>query len=152
MIKPWLMSCLLVLSLGVAAVPAVAEPVGSTADIYAFDDEILTARFTMLSQLLRCPKCQDQNISDSDADIASDMRRKTAQLLRDGYSDEQIVAYFVERYGDFVTYKPPVRKDTILLWAAPLIAFLVGLLLVVVQLFKARKRLQHETGNTGETP
>lgn len=152
MIKPWLMSCLLVLSLGVAAVPAVAEPVGSTADIYAFGDETLTARFTMLSQLLRCPKCQDQNISDSDAEIASDMRRKTAQLLRDGYSDEQIVAYFVERYGDFVTYKPPVRKDTILLWAAPLIAFLVGLLLVVVQLSKARKRLQRETGNTEETP
>lgn len=150
MIKPWLTRFFLMTFVAALAGPLMAATETKSEDIYIFNNAELTMRFNALSQVLRCPKCQDQNIGDSDAEIASDMRRKTAQLLRDGYTNEQIVAYFVERYGDFVTYDPPVRKDTIWLWAAPLIAFLIGLLLVIVQMTKAHRRLQDDTTNNEE--
>lgn len=109
-------------------------------DVYQFDSPVLQQRFQALSEELRCPKCQDQSIGDSESEIAADMRRRTAELLREGKSNEEIVAYFVERYGDFVTFKPPLRWDTALVWGAPLLAFLFGLALVVWQLAKANRR------------
>ena len=111
-------------------------------DVYQFDSPVLQQRFQDLSEELRCPKCQDQSIGDSESEIAADMRRRTAELLREGKSNEEIVAYFVERYGDFVTFKPPLRWDTALVWGAPLLAFLFGLTLVIWQLAKANRRWQ----------
>src|SRR3546814_1203364 len=79
-------------------------------DVYQFADPNLQLRFQDLPDELRCPKCQDQSIGDSESEIAVDMRRRTAELLRDGKSNDEIVAYFVARYGDFVTFKPPWRR------------------------------------------
>lgn len=123
-------------------------------DVYQFDNPVLEQRFQELTHLLRCPKCQDQSISDSDAAIAGDMRRRTAELLREGKSNDEVVAYFVARYGDFVTFKPPFRWDTALVWGMPLFIFLLGLLLVVWQLVKANRRWRdkdkNKNSNTGE--
>lgn len=97
---------------------------------YQFDSEEEVQRFNGLAEVLRCPKCQNQNLADSNAPVASDMREKVYELMLEGQSDDQIVDYLVARYGDFVHYKPPVRAETWLLWFGPLIAFLIGLLML----------------------
>ncbi|WP_221796945.1 cytochrome c-type biogenesis protein [Oceanobacter mangrovi] len=97
---------------------------------YQFDSETDVQRFNTLAEELRCPKCQNQNLADSNSPVASDMREKVYELMQGGQSDDQIVDYLVARYGDFVHYKPPVRKDTWLLWFGPVIVFLLGLLVL----------------------
>lgn len=110
--------------------------------VYEFETPEQEQRFRYLIEELRCPKCQNQSISDSDADIARDMRAQVAEMLREGRSDEEIVQFFVTRYGDFVTYKPPVNAETMILWAGPGVVFVIGLVLVVVQIRRARARVQ----------
>jgi cytochrome c-type biogenesis protein CcmH len=123
----------------------------SSTDVYQFKDPALRDRFLQLTKVLRCPKCQDQSIGDSQAEIAADMRAKTAELLRQGKSNDQIVHYFVARYGDFVTFDPPWRVDTALVWLAPVGVFLLGLWLVIVQLLKARRRMQEPEEKTEDS-
>lgn len=108
-------------------------------DIYQFDSGVEEQRFRELLVQLRCPKCQNQAIADSDAPIAQDMRQQVAEMIRAGRSDEEIVDYFVQRYGDFVSYHPPLTPQTMILWLAPLMAMAGGLLLVVFQIRRARR-------------
>ena len=110
--------------------------------VYEFETPEQEQRFRNLIEELRCPKCQNQSISDSDADIAQDMREQVAEMLREGRSDEEIVQFFVTRYGDFVTYKPPVNAETMILWAGPGVVFVIGLMLVLLQIRRARARAQ----------
>ena len=102
-----------------------------TAENYAFDDAAQRRVFLDLTAVLRCPMCQNQNIADSDAMIAHDMRRKVYQLLKQGNSREEVIGFMKERYGDFVYYQPPVTPVTIRLWALPVI-FAVVMMLVFV--------------------
>jgi cytochrome c-type biogenesis protein CcmH len=113
-------------------------------DIYQFDSVAEEQRFRELLVQLRCPKCQNQAISDSDAPIAQDMRQQVAEMIRAGRSDEEIVDYFVQRYGDFVSYHPPLTPQTMILWLAPLMAMAGGLLLVVLQIRRARRIVRGE--------
>ncbi len=108
-------------------------------DIYQFDSGVEEQRFRELLVQLRCPKCQNQAIADSDAPIAQDMRQQVAEMIRAGHSDDEIVDYFVQRYGDFVSYHPPLTPQTMILWLAPLMAMAGGLLLVVFQIRRARR-------------
>ncbi|MGQ9444136.1 cytochrome c-type biogenesis protein [[Pasteurella] aerogenes] len=79
-----------------------------------------------LTQELRCPQCQNNNIADSNASIAVDMRAKVFELLQEGKSKQDIVNYMIERYGNFVTYNPPLTPATILLWALPALLLILG--------------------------
>ncbi|MBU1619036.1 MAG: cytochrome c-type biogenesis protein CcmH [Gammaproteobacteria bacterium] len=89
------------------------------------------ALFKELTQELRCPKCQNQNIADSNAVVAVDMRNKTLELVQQGQDKEQVLDYMKSRYGDFVHYQPPLNKFTLILWLLPaLMAF--GLVLVLL--------------------
>ncbi|MAR01636.1 MAG: cytochrome c-type biogenesis protein CcmH [Oceanospirillaceae bacterium] len=97
---------------------------------YEFDNPEDEARFQQLAEDLRCPKCQNQNLADSNAPVAIDLRNKVYELMQDGQSDDEIVDYLVARYGDFVRYKPPFRADTLLLWGGPLLLLLAGILLM----------------------
>lgn len=106
---------------------------------YQFDNQKDTERFAQLAEELRCPKCQNQNLADSNAPVASDMRAKMYDLMTDGKSDDEIVDYMVDRYGDFVHYIPPMRSQTFLLWFGPLIAFVIGLL-IVLSLKRSQKK------------
>ena len=99
---------------------------------YPFDDPKDAARFEQLAQDLRCPKCQNQNLADSNAPVAVDLRDKVYELMQEGQSDEEIVGYLVDRYGDFVRYNPPFRAETVLLWFGPALVFVFGLLLLVL--------------------
>lgn len=118
--------------------------VSAVQDIYQFDTVAEEQRFRELLVQLRCPKCQNQAISDSDAPIAKDMREQVATMIRAGNSDTDIVEYFVQRYGDFVSYRPPLTPQTLILWLAPLMAILGGGLLVVMQIRRARKAVHGE--------
>ena len=86
--------------------------------------------YHQLTQELRCPQCQNNNIADSNATIAVDMRGKVFELLQEGKSREEVVKYMVDRYGNFVTYDPPLTPATVVLWGAPIILILFGVLFV----------------------
>ena len=99
-------------------------------DVYDFDSPQQEAQYRGLIEELRCPKCQNQNLAGSDAPIAQDLKQKTYDMIKEGRSDGEIRAYMQERYGDFITYKPPVRPSTWILWFFPpllLIVLLIGL-------------------------
>lgn len=91
------------------------------AENYVFADPHKRKEFLELTGELRCPKCQNQNIADSDAPIAHDMRRKTYQLMQEGKDKSEIIAWMKARYGDFVHYQPPVNAITIWLWVLPVL-------------------------------
>ncbi len=82
-------------------------------------------RYRALTQTLRCPKCQNQNIAGSDAPIALDMRHKVEELLHQGKTNQEIEQFMIDRYGDYVTYDPPFKSRTYLLWCGPLLFFLI---------------------------
>ena len=95
-------------------------------DNFAFSTAQDRQRFLQLTAELRCPMCQNQNIADSDAMIARDMRRKVYQLLQQGQTDEQVITYMKERYGDFVSYSPPLNAATVWLWLTPVLFIVVS--------------------------
>lgn len=97
-------------------------------EVYDFKDPLLEQRYQTLTEQLRCLVCQNQNIADSHAELAQDLRRKVYELLSKGDSDNQIVQYMTDRYGDFVLYRPPFKFKTLLLWLGPVLALLLGAL------------------------
>ncbi len=115
-------------------------------DTYEFKDEAERERFRVLTEELRCPKCQNQNIADSNAPIATDLRREIFRMLEEGKGDDEIVDYLVARYGDFVRYKPPVNGRTLLLWYGPA-GLLVGGLLVLGVIVLRRRRVENTPGD-----
>ncbi|HTN32125.1 MAG TPA: cytochrome c-type biogenesis protein [Pseudomonas sp.] len=115
-------------------------------DTYEFSNEAERQRFRQLTNELRCPKCQNQNIADSDAPIAMDLRREIFRMLEDGQGDEQIVDHLVDRYGDFVRYNPPVELRTLLLWYGPW-ALLGGGLLALIVIVVRRRRVENAPQN-----
>ncbi len=110
------------------------------ANVYEFDTAEQEQRFQDLIVELRCPKCQNQNIADSNAPISKDMRAEVYRRMRAGASNDEIVDALVARFGEFILYKPQVEKRTILLWATPAIAVLGGLLVVTGVVLRARRR------------
>lgn len=108
--------------------------------VYQFDDEEKSTRFKHLTEELRCPKCQNQNIADSNAEIASDLRQKLHEMLSANKSDDEIVQYMVDRYGDFVLYEPKIKKETYLLWFGPfaLLIFALSIVFLIVRMRKQR--------------
>lgn len=126
MIRSWLA--------GVAVVAMTfLAPAWAAIDVHEFDDPVLERRYQRFIEELRCPKCQNQNLSGSDAPIAQDLRQELARLLDEGYSDGEIVDHMVARYGSFVLYRPPVNARTAVLWLGPA-AMLTGGLLVALLL------------------
>ena len=91
-----------------------------------FESQQQEDRFNQLTQELRCLVCQNQNLADSDAQLAHDLRAEVHEMLMAGNSNDEIKLFMVERYGDFVLYRPPVQENTYLLWLAPLILLLGG--------------------------
>ena len=126
-------------------------PAWATIDAYEFANQEQEQRFRVLVAELRCPKCQNQNIADSDAPIAADLRQEVFRLLEDGRSDDEIVDYMVARYGEFVRYKPALNRDTAVLWFGPLAFLLVGVLALVL-LVRRRQRAVNESSDAGLSP
>ena len=95
-------------------------------EIYQFATPELESRYQNLTEELRCLVCQNQNIADSHAELAQDLRRKVYEKLNAGESNEQIITYMTDRYGDFVLYRPPFNVKTVILWLAPILTLLIG--------------------------
>ena len=126
-----LLSCLL----GAAVFAKDAPP--------AADDPVLEARMQRIAVELRCLVCQNQTIADSHAGLADDLRREIREQLQRGATDEQVVQYMTDRYGDFIRYRPAMKPSTVALWVGP-IALLVGGLLVLVLVLRRRARMAPE--------
>ncbi|MDO8939714.1 MAG: cytochrome c-type biogenesis protein CcmH [Methylicorpusculum sp.] len=99
----------------------------ATIEIYEFPDPAHEQRYRALTEELRCLVCQNQNIADSHAELAQDLRRKVYEMINAGQSDDQIVQFMIDRYGDFVLYRPPLNPKTMILWLAPVLTVAAGL-------------------------
>ncbi len=134
--KRWLAAVALGLSLAGVAHAAI--------DTYEFSNDAERERFRELTKELRCPKCQNQDIADSNAPIAADLRREIFRMLGEGKDNQQIIGFMVDRYGDFVRYKPALSGKTALLWFGPA-GLLLGGLVVIAVIVRRRRAQRSET-------
>ena len=109
-------------------------------ETYEFSSPDLEVRYRALSQELRCPKCQNQNIADSNAPISRDLRAIVHEQLEAGATDEEIIDFLVDRYGEFVRYRPGMDSNTLWLWSAPIILLVMAVAVVVTQIRKDSDR------------
>ena len=135
-----LIICLVLLSLSFSSVAVVEQQV--------FANEQLEQRYKALINEFRCLVCQNQNLADSNAELAKDLRRKTAEMLNAGTSDSDIRKYMRDRYGDFVSYRPALNAGTSVLWFGP---FIVLLCVLIVLVMTIRRRQSDEQSNRSQT-
>lgn len=127
----------------------VALSAHSVIEIAPLSTEDLEGRYRELIEELRCPKCQNQNLADSNSPIAADLREQVRVLLEEGRSDDEIVEFLVDRYGDFVRYKPALNATTAVLWFAPMALLLLGIVVVFV-VVRAYRRTAVNAGELSE--
>ena len=124
-----------------AAVPAFA-----VAYEKAFDDPAMQARYEHINRELRCLVCQNQTIADSNATLAQDLRREVREMMVAGKSDDEIRTFMIERYGDFVLYRPRMSASNFLLWAAPVLLLLLGTIIGLRVIRKQTAQMSNENG------
>lgn len=107
-------------------------------EAFAFDTPAQEQRYRALTEEFRCPKCLNTNLAGSDSPIAADLRATIHRLIIDGKTDAEIRTYLHDRYGDFVLYNPPLRAGTALLWFAPAVLIVIGLIVVGVMVRRRR--------------
>ena len=122
----------------------------SAIDALNFTSPQQESDYHQLTQSLRCPQCQNNNIADSNATIAVDMRGKVFELLQEGKSKNDVVDYMVARYGNFVTYDPPMTASTLILWIAPLLLVLLGVVFLLRRKPKAQSAVKSQDILTDE--
>ncbi len=122
-----------------------AGPRGAPKEPIVFQDQQVEDDYLELSEELRCLVCQNQNLIDSNAELADDLRREVAKMLKKGQSKEQVKDFMVDRYGDFVLYNPPFKAQTILLWAGPFVLMFWALFAML------RKIKANKTENNGDS-
>ncbi len=113
------MACALALAVLVA-------PARANQAVPTLNDPVAAKREVELAKQLRCLVCQNETIADSRADLAVDLRNKLREQMAAGKTDQEIIAFMTERYGDFVLYKPPLKATTVLLWAGPFLLLALG--------------------------
>ncbi len=113
-------------------------------------DPVLESRMLAITTELRCLVCQNQTIADSHADLAIDLRQQVRELLQKGQTNQQILDYMTDRYGDFVLYRPPLKGTTVLLWAGPGVMMVGGMVLLVI-ILRRRSRLPEDQFDPEET-
>ena len=130
------MKCVLVMLLWLpfAVLAQTAQP--------TVDDPVTNKRAVDLAEQLRCLVCQNQTIADSNAELAVDLRRQIREQVAQGKGDSEIVNYMVDRYGDFLLYRPPLKTTTLLLWFGPAVLLLLGMVVLIRYLRERRKRVE----------
>ena len=126
---------LVLISLTAPALAKEAQPV---------EDPQIEQRMQALTQQLRCLVCQNETLADSRADLAEDLRKEIREQMKAGKSDQEIIAFLTQRYGDFVLYKPPVKATTYLLWFGPFVLLLGGTLVLYRYLKHRREIIQDQ--------
>lgn len=112
-------------------------------EVHEFASTEQEATYHKLIAELRCLVCQNQNLADSNAELAVDLRRKTYEMVRQDKSEQEIVTYMVDRYGEFVLYRPLLNRNTLLLWTGPFIILLIGVALLIRTIL--RRRAEQDT-------
>jgi cytochrome c-type biogenesis protein CcmH len=130
--RTWIAAGLLLISL---TSPAAIET-------YQFDSAEQEARFRQLGLELRCPKCQNQAIGDSDAEISGDLRAELYRMIKAGSTDREIKDFMVARYGRYVLYKPPLDRQTLALWFGPVVFLLIGGVVVALRIRQSKRALE----------
>lgn len=115
----------------------------ATIDTYEFKDDANRERFQQLTNELRCPKCQNQNLAGSNSPIASDLRREIHRMVEEGKQDAEITDYMVTRYGEFVLYRPRMSASTWILWYGPFVLVAIGFAIVLL-ITRKRKRVNEK--------
>jgi cytochrome c-type biogenesis protein CcmH len=126
---------LMLISLAAPALAKEAKPV---------EDPQIDQRMQALTQQLRCLVCQNETLADSRADLAEDLRKEIREQMKAGKSDQEIIAFLTQRYGDFVLYKPPVKPTTYLLWFFPFVLLLGGIALLYWYVQRRREIIQDQ--------
>lgn len=134
--KKWCIAIVAALTFSMAA--------HATIEVYEFETLEQEQQFKDLGNTLRCPKCQNNTIADSNAELAQDLRHKVYEMTKDGKSKGEIVDYMIARYGNFVTYNPPFTLATSILWLGPLSVVLIGFGVIVL---RSRKSKQPEVAD-----
>jgi cytochrome c-type biogenesis protein CcmH len=106
------------------------------------EDPLTNKRAVHLAEELRCLVCQNQTIADSNAELAVDLRRQIREQIAQGRNDTQIIDYMVQRYGDFVLYRPPLKATTLFLWFGPPVLLVCGLVFLFLYLRSRRLRVE----------
>jgi len=128
---------LFMLCFAASVLPAqTAQPLG--------DDPVVEERLARLSRELRCLQCQNETLADSRADLAEDLRREIREQIRAGKTDQEIIAFLTQRYGDFILYRPQVQPKTYLLWFGPFVLLLFGLLILFRYVKRRRDLITEE--------
>lgn len=131
----------------IGALLMVLSAVLNAQDMLQFDNDSQRELYRSLTAELRCPQCQNQNIADSNAIVAVDMRQKTYELVRQGQERQQVLDYMINRYGDFVHYQPPLNRYTLWLWLSPV---LMLVLLLGTAIYRRSKQLQQNVDTQSE--
>ena len=135
--------------LGILLALLMASPVWGAIDAYEFDNEVDRKRYVSFIEEMRCPKCQNQNLSGSDSPIAADLRRELYFLIQDGRSDMEIVDFMVERYGEYILYRPRLSSATVLLWFGPVVLLILAIVILIKVVLK-RRASGSVTDSTGQ--
>jgi cytochrome c-type biogenesis protein CcmH len=142
MMRPFAAACALVFALLAGSTAANAASSATEAALAA--DPVAEKRLLKLSEELRCLVCQNQNIADSNAELAQDLRREIRVMIGAGKTDKEIIDFMVVRYGDFVLYRPPVKGNTLLLWGGPVVLLVLGIVILVRYQRRRAERLAAE--------
>ena len=141
LVLPFLLAPIVMISCfaGSIIIPSEAE---AAVEVLQFEDRQQGNLYRELIQELRCLVCQNQNLADSNAELAKDLRQKAWTMVDDDYQYDEIVKFMVDRYGDFVIYRPPLKPITYVLWIAP---FFLALCLVLFLIFRRRTTTPNES-------
>ena len=138
--RAWLSFGLLALLPWLAAQAAV--------DVREFDSEADRQRYQSFIDEMRCPKCQNQNLAGSDSPIAKDLRDQVYRMIEEGRSDKEIVDFMVDRYGEYILYRPPLSASTLVLWLGPVVLLLLGIVVLIWIVLKRRTNLSNNAADT----
>ncbi len=136
----------------VIALLVVMQPASAFDSELAFQDPAMQERYENMTRLLRCPMCQNQAIADSPVGVAADLRRELREQMAAGRTDLEIMDFMTARYGDFILYNPPVNPKTWLLWAAPVLLLLIGLVSAAVVIMRRSKGEMDEAADDTSNP
>ena len=130
--------------IALATLTLLLSSLAAASDPLIFTDAEQEARYLKLTSELRCLVCQNQNLADSDAPLAQDLRKEIHAMLQTGADDDQITSFLVDRYGDFVLYRPPLQGNTMVLWLMPAILLLLGGLVIFIIVRKRTRMLAEQ--------
>ncbi|MCG7499119.1 cytochrome c-type biogenesis protein CcmH [Vibrio sp. Of7-15] len=119
-------------------------PAYAAIDVYEFDTPEQEQQFKELGNTIRCPKCQNNTIADSNAELAQDLRQKVYEMTKEGKSEGEIIDYMIARYGNFVTYDPPMTPATLILWLGPLSVVVFGFTFIFLRSRKSKAQLKDQ--------